>query len=211
MSRLQGAGVGGPRAAGAALRLAVMVVAVGALLLADWHSCAPALRRQPRLIVDGSVGADFEALAQDTWARFLAAFPARLGCFGDVHLRAAYTLDSRAGYDPDTATATVQVPGTPAMLQSALVHEWAHHLEAQCKAHQVLRPAFLAAQQRPPDTPWRPSTLPADMPASLWAEIPSEQYAEAAVEFVLGGRPIPTKARITEEAVRVVARWAAGD
>lgn len=199
------------RAAAIATRLTATVGLAAILLLLDWGACAPAAPRQPRLIVDETVGADFEALAQGTWQQFLAAFPAQRGCFGDVHLHAAYSLDSRAGYDPDTVTVTVQVPGTPAMLRSALVHEWAHHVEFQCREQEALQPAFLAAQRLPPDTPWRPDPMPADAPASLWAEIPSEQYAEATVEYVLGGRPIPTRAHLTEEAVRVVARWARGD
>ncbi len=192
-------------------RRVVTAILVGLLLLAEPAGCAPAARRPPQLIVDESVAPDFEALARETWQQFLAAFAARQGCFGDVHLHAARTLDSRAGYDPDTATVIVEVPGTRAMLQSALVHEWAHHVEFQCRAQDALRPAFLAAQGLPPDTPWRSEVPAADVPASVRAEIPSEQYAEATVEYVLGDRPIPTRARISEEAVRVVARWAAGD
>jgi hypothetical protein len=172
-----------------------------------------AVERHPRLLVDESVGKDLEALALETWDQFLAVFWARRDCFGDVHLRAAYTLGSRAGYDPDTATVTVRVPGTAAMLQSGLIHEWAHHVEFQCEAHQELRAAFLAAQGLTLDTPWRPDDAhrrPADAPASDWAEIPSEQYAEATIELVLGGRPIPTQVHVTLEAIDVVGEWAAG-
>ena len=165
----------------------------------------------PELHVGPSVGADFELVARETWAQFLTTFRARQGCFGDVTLRATSALDSRAAYDPDTATVTVRVPGTRAMLQSALIHEWAHHVEFQCAAHVELRPAFLAAQGLPLDTPWRPDTPPADVPASLWAGIPSEQCAEAAIEAVLGSRPVPTNVRLTREAVRVVQAWARGE
>jgi len=97
------------------------------------------------------------------------------------------------------------------MLQSALVHEWAHHIEFQCEAHKDLRLAFLAAQGLPPDTVWRPDDAPANMPSSQWADIPSEQYAETMIEVVLGRRQIPTNARVTREAVRVIEEWAAGD
>jgi hypothetical protein len=165
----------------------------------------------PRLLVGESVDADFEALALETWDQFLEVFRARWNCFGDVHLEAAYSLDSRAGYDPDTATATVRVPGTAAMLQSGLIHEWAHHVEFQCPAHEALRAAFLAAQGLPLDTPWRPANATTDVAADEWASIPSEQYAEAVVELVLGGRPIPTAAHISPAAVRVVEAWARGD
>jgi hypothetical protein len=165
----------------------------------------------PQLLVDGSVAPDLETLARQTWTEFVQVFAAWRGCFGDVHLRAARALDSRAAYDPATATVTVRVPGTAAMLRSGLLHEWGHHIEFQCQGHEALRPAFLAAQGLPPDTAWRPDVPPADLPAGLWADIPSEQYAEAVIEVVLGGRPVPTNVRLTREAVRIVAEWARGE
>lgn len=164
--------------------------------------------RQPQLIVDESVDADFEALALETWDAFLAVFRQRQGCFGDVRLEATYRLDSRAGYDPDTATATVLVPGTAAMLQSGLIHEWAHHIEFQCQAHEELRAAFLVAQNLAPGTPWRPTGATTNLGSDGWADIPSEQYAEAVVELVLGGRPIPTGAHVSPGAIRIVKDWA---
>jgi len=194
-------------AVGAAILLTSLILAGGIMLSRQTRSAAA----RPRLIVDESVGADLQALAQDTWGQFLTAFAGRAGCFGDVRLRASYDLDSRGDYDPATATVTVRVPGAPAMLQSALLHEWAHHVEFQCPAHQALRPAFLSAQRLPPDTPWRPADTPAELPASEWAAIPSEQYAEAVIELVLGSRPIPTPAHVTPEAVQVIKAWAAGE
>jgi len=162
--------------------------------------------RPPQLIIEDTVASDFETLAIETWAEFLSAFQAQNNCFGNVRLRAAHTLKSRAAYNPDTATVTVRVPGTAAMLQSALIHEWAHHVEFQCPAHKSLRPAFLAAQHLPPNTPWQPDNTP----ANDWDNIPSEQYAEASIEVVLGKRQIPTKVHLTREAVDVVAKWAKG-
>jgi hypothetical protein len=135
-------------------------------------------------------------------------FYARANCFGDVHLRAATDWSSRAAYDPPTATVTVRVPGSAAMLQSALIHEWAHHIEFQCPAEKEMRSAFLAAQDLPPDAVWRPDNTPANTPESEWATIPSEQCAEAAIELVLGERPILTTARVTPAAVRVLKTWA---
>lgn len=186
---------------------AVAVVVV--VVLAPVSCSQP--KELPRLIVDESVAGDFEALAQETWDQFLAVFQARSDCFGDVTLRVTKTLDSRAGYDPETATATVRVPATAAILQDALVHEWAHHIEFQCEDHEELRPAFLAAQGLPPDTAWRPDIPPADIPASMWPDIPSEQYAEATIILVLGRRQITTGVRVKPEAVRVIGEWAAGD
>jgi len=187
-------------------RAAALIVALALLASAQ----PPTVAARPALVMDDSVGADLAALAEETWEQFLAAFPARQGCVGEVRLRARATLDARATYDPDARTVTVRVPGTPAMLASALLHEWAHHLEFHCPAHVALRPAFLAAQRLPPDTPWRPERAPSASSASPWADIPSEQYAEAVVALVLGGRPVPRHAHLTPEAIRVVGRWAAG-
>lgn len=189
-----------------ALLLIVVVGLAGGAASGGWPP-AP----HPRLVCDDSVAADFEALALATWDRFLAVFEARTGCFGDVRLHAAHGLDSRAAYDPASATVTVRVPGTPAMLQSALIHEWAHHVEFQCQAHQELRRAFLVAQGLPPDAPWRLEDPAANTPASTRAKTPSEQYAEATIVVVLGSRPIPNGVRVTQAAVHVVAEWAAGD
>jgi hypothetical protein len=97
------------------------------------------------------------------------------------------------------------------MLQGALVHEWAHHIEFQCDEHYELRSAFLAAQDLPPDMLWRPDSAPANTPVSVWPGIPSEQYAEATVDVVLGRRQIPTKVRITQEAIQAIEVWATGD
>lgn len=191
--------------------LSAILLLVSGATSSDCTSGVSASKRRPQLIVDNSVAADFQVLAEETWDRFLTVFQARSDCFGDVRLHATRTLDSRAAYDPDSATVTVRVPGTPAMLQSALVHEWAHHIEFQCEAHKDIRPAFLAAQDLPPDIAWRPADTPAEMSTSEWADIPSEQYAEATVVLVLGGRQIPTRARVTREAVRVIGDWAAGD
>ncbi len=178
------------------LRLSFVLLA--SLLLA---ACQPA-PGPPRLLVDDSVAPDFEALAQETWQDFLAAFPARTDCFGDVRLQATPDLPSRAAYDPGPAAVSVRVPGAPAFLQSGLVHEWAHHLERQCPEHVQLRPIFLAAQGLPPDADW--------FHGESWASTPSEQYAEAVVVLVLGRRAVSTKAFLTQEAVQVVRAWAQG-
>lgn len=196
-------------------------------VLAVWAAacligCSSAGAAAPQMIADRSVAADLQALADETWLQFLAVFKPRAGCFGDVHLRADYDLDERAAYDPLTAIVTVRVPATKAMLQGALVHEWAHHIEYQCKAHNELRLAFLVAQGLPAGTPWRgdkPNGLPADEPKGgpavatsegAWSSIPSEQYAEATIELVLGSRAISTAARVSPQAIQVIARWAAG-
>jgi hypothetical protein len=164
----------------------------------------------PQLITDNTVAADLKTLADETWSKFLVVFHDRENCFRDVHLHALTNLDSRAAYDPDTATVTIRVPATRVMLQGGLIHEWAHHIEFQCAAHLDLRTPFLVAQGLPTDTPWRTEYTPTNTPESEWAVIPSEQYAEATIELVLGRRQIPTTVRVSVEAVQVIAEWASG-
>lgn len=183
-----------------------LIIVVGLMGCAQSEPSRP--NQLPRLIADDTVADDLRVLAEETWGQFLTTFQARTDCFGDVRLHAAYDLNARAAYDPNTATVTVRVPATPAMLRSALVHEWAHHIEFHCVAQQELRATFLAAQGLPADTQWRPDDVPARTPESIWATIPSEQYAEAAIELVLGRRQIPTTARVSEEAVQVLTAWA---
>jgi hypothetical protein len=183
----------------------VLTVALGVAVV----TCSPR-NETPALLVDESVASDFRLLAEETWTSFLVVFRARASCFGPVTLRATRSLDSRAIYDPDTATVTVRVPGTPAMLQGALVHEFAHHVEFQCPEHMEFRPVFLAAAGLPAGMEWRPGKGAATAPASVFGDIPSEQYAEAAVILVLGRRPVTTGVRVNDEAVRAVEAWATG-
>lgn len=192
------------------LFLAVLLTVLGVTLWRSWPWLGPAAERQPQLIIGDSVASDLAALAGETWTQFLDALGGRTGCFGDVRLAASRALDDRAAYEPDTATVTVRVPGSRVMLQSALIHEWAHHVEFQCQEHEELRAAFMVAQGLPSDGLWRPDVTPADIPSSQWAEIPSEQYAEAMIVLVLGRRQIPTAASVKAEAVRVLAEWVEG-
>ena len=189
------------------------VLAIGMVLAATLGIGAvgcSARKATPALLVDESVASDFRLLAEETWASFLVAFRARADCFGPVTLQVARSLDSRAVYDPDTATVTVRVPGTPAMLKGALVHEWAHHVEFQCPEHMEFRPVFLASLGLPASTVWRPVNGSATAPTNVYGDIPSEQYAEATVILVLGRRPVTTGVRVNDEAVRAVEAWAAG-
>ena len=160
----------------------------------------------PCLIVGPSVDDGFAALAADTWSRFLAVFAPLAPCLPDVHLRASYTLPARAGYDPDAATVTVRVPGSAARLRAALIHEWAHHLEFQCpQALEGFRSPFLAAEGFPPHAVWRPAD--ADTAADHWADLPSEHFAEAVIELVLGHNATPTQIRVHPEAVAAMREW----
>ena len=72
------------------------------------------------------------------------------------------------------------------------------------------QPVFLAALGLPADTEWRPGSGPAGAPSSVRTDVPSEQYAEATVNLVLGRRPVTTGVRVSDEAIRAVQVWATG-
>ncbi|MEZ4867150.1 MAG: hypothetical protein R3C14_37850 [Caldilineaceae bacterium] len=162
----------------------------------------------PQLLIDPSVEPDFAALIHETWEQFMLVFAAKSDCFGDVRIKADYAMTDRAMYDPRTATITVRVPERGSILKGALVHEWAHHVEFQCDAQTEMRAAFIEAQGLPANMPWRLEHGTTNILSSDWANIPSEQYAEAAIVLVLGKRPVWSKALITAEGVEVIRMWA---
>jgi hypothetical protein len=157
---------------------------------------------RPEVHFAAEVPDDLRAVASSTWDRFLQVLPARLGCMADVTLRGAWRFGTRGAYDPRRRLVTVRIPGTASNLRATMVHEFAHHLEFTCSAQRRLRPHFLAAQGFPLTTPWRGG--------HAWAQIPSEQFAEAMVQVVLGaqhGGPVV----IGPEAVQVIRHWGRGD
>jgi hypothetical protein len=179
------------------IMLTIFIAAIGVAVILLAAADSP-----PQLLHDDGVPADLRSLADETWNDFLNAHPARLDCISSPTLEAAWQLDSRAEYRPDTATLAVRVPGTPATLRSELIHEFAHHLEFTCPAHRDLRADFLRAQGFAADTPWDQG--------ETWEETPSEQYAEATVELVDGRRSHRGGIRLTTDAVEVVREWGQG-
>ncbi len=153
---------------------------------------------------DEAVPADLRELASGTWDEFTAAFEARRGCIAPLTLAGDRDLGAQAAYVPDRRTVYVRIPGTAGLLRNALIHEFAHHVEFTCHDDLAgLRPAFLAAQGFPPDAGW--------FDAASWEVTPSEHFAEAAVEAVLGRRLRNRDVLITDEAVALVTGWGAGD
>lgn len=179
------------------------------LLVVIWYlEGNPTPQPMPRLIIDASVHQDFAEVITETWMQFLYVFAARRDCFGDVLVKADYSLSDRAMYDPQTATVSVRVPERASILKGALVHEFAHHVEFQCEAQTEMRVAFIEAQGLPTSTPWRLEDGTTNILSSDWANIPSEQYAETTIVVVLGERPVRTNAPIRAEGMEVVSAWA---
>jgi hypothetical protein len=117
-----------------------------------------------------------------------------------VRVVGAWKLPDRATYDPERQLVTVRVPGTAPNLRATLLHEFAHHLEFTCPEHRDLRPAFLAAQELSPSSPW--------FAGATWEATPSEQFAEATVELVLGRRHAHARVHMSPAALEAIRRWA---
>jgi hypothetical protein len=94
----------------------------------------------------------------------------------------------------------LRIPATAPHIESSLVHEWAHHLEFVCKAHQEFRPPFLRSVGLPPDAGW--------FDGKVWEGIPSEMFASAVVEYVLGRRDEASTIVLDPETIELVRRWA---
>lgn len=157
----------------------------------------------PSLDIADDTPDDLAALAEDTFAEMVAAFPGRVGCLRGVTLEGVRTLDSQARYLPESATLVVRIPATAPQLRRSLVHELAHHLEFACDEHESARPAFLAVQELADGTPW--------FTGASWEETPSEQWATAVVEHVLGERDPRSGIFLQPRAVDLVATWAIAD
>jgi hypothetical protein len=146
---------------------------------------------------------DLRHLTRVTWERFTRAFPARRDCLAPVMVDGVWELDDRATYEPGPRLVSVRIPGSAPNLEASLVHEFAHHLEFTCPEHRRLRSSFLAAQGSPKNAPW--------FEGRTWGSTPSEQFAEATTEFVLGRRPAHARIDVSRAAVRVIGSWAVGD
>lgn len=176
----------------------VLVAAVLALVgIAAWIAFSD---DEPGLVIGETVAADLAALAEDAHGQFVAAAPAVADCMGSLRLEAAPELDDLALYDQSTGIVYVRVPATAASLEASLVHEFAHHLEVVCESHQSLRSEFLIAQGHPVGTDW--------FGAVAWEQRPSEQFAEAVVQVVVGSRSRHQLGlRLSPESVRLVEAW----
>jgi hypothetical protein len=156
----------------------------------------------PTLLFAADTPDDLRQLADETWQDFLDAHAGRLNCIEPVTLEAAWELDTRAEYRPNSRTLAVRVPGTPATLRSELIHEFAHHIEFTCPEQIEMRESFLQAQGFAQDSGW--------FEGATWETTPSEQYAEATVELIVGRRAHTGGILLTSEAVDVVRDWGAG-
>ncbi len=153
----------------------------------------------PKVVFGANTPDDLRGLVDDVFDRFREAFPAAAECIGEVRLEGDWDLADQGEYRALTATITVGIPGPPSRLSHTIVHELAHHLEAACPTQVELRGPFLTAQGFAPGTDW--------FAGDQWEDIPSEQFAEAVVQVVLGWPAVHYRMDLSPEAVELVRRW----
>ena len=175
---------------------AIACVLVGAALL-SWRGPS-----SPPITFAEGTPEDLQRLATQTWAEFIASFPGRRDCIDSVTVAPALELGDRAAYAPEDALVTVRVPGTAPNLRASLIHEFAHHLDHTCPRVRRFRPRFLAAQGLATSRPW--------FAGATWEQMPSEQFADAAVEIVLG-RTSWLRLHAREATLRELRSWGAGE
>ena len=146
--------------------------------------------------------ADLRALIVTTWEQFVEAFPARRSCLAPVTVQGAWELDGRGSYDPGSRLVTIRIPGTAPNLRASLVHEFAHHMEFTCPEQHNVRATFLAVQELPRSASW--------FEGVSWQTTPSEQFAEAVVQAVLGP-PAHPSVLIHPACVALLRAWGRGD
>ena len=154
------------------LALAVTVLAVGG---AVWSvdGLSGTLEPTQRLPLD------VEVAATDVWRQFLLVFGNRQRCMGDVSLTLERSIVGDARCRLAEREIIIQIPTSPVRFGESLVHELGHHMERTCGIESV-ETTFLAAQGFAPGTAW---FGPAE-----WEQTPSEHFAEAVVQIVLGDR-----------------------
>lgn len=180
--------------------LGVMVAVLGYLALDAVSEQVDS--RVPQIEYHEGTPGDVMALGDTTWADLLERFPRHHACLTDVTVSHNWDLGMEAGfYQPGRDHIEIEVPNSRRAIRSVYLHEFGHHLDFRC-ADRELRRAFMIAQGHDPEADWFSDFGP-------WAGRPSEQFAEAVVAVVGGGRLHPD-VRITPSALRVVESWADG-
>lgn len=184
------------------VRRRVVLLALLAALVVGPTASKDDHRPAPVVAVAAGTPDDLRSLVMETWDEFVGSFYARTYCIEPVTVEGAWTLDDRATYDPRRRVIAVRIPATAPSLRASLVHEFAHHVEFTCPAHEQLRPRFLRAQGLSSEASW--------FSGRAWEETPSEHFAEAASVFVLGERPGHLRIAVTPRALAVLGEWARG-
>lgn len=152
----------------------VVAVGVGAAVWARSGNVAtePVVRMRQR------VPAAVEQEVRATVADFVAVFAARRGCIGGAELQLVREIDDGdARYDVAENLIEIEIPTSPRRFRESLVHELAHHVDRSCPDADMLRTDVMTVIGA---TDWTGQ--------ERWEQRPSELWAEAVVEIVLGER-----------------------
>jgi hypothetical protein len=155
----------------------------------------------PQLIAVQDVPADVRAELDTTWTRFTDRFAGRLSCIPDVAVELVRDVNGGdARYVVGRTVIEIEIPTTPARFRESLAHELGHHVEHTCAEFAELR-GVLHPRWGGPARPWARG--------AVWAETPSERWAEGVVLVVNGERVRHAREMpIDDETVALIAAWA---
>ncbi len=177
----------------------VVVFASAGVALAAWFGWfRPA--REPVVRFGQPIPADVEAEARAAVADYVGVFAARRACAPPADVVLVRDVEGGdARYVAEDGRVEIEIPTTPARFRESLVHELAHHLEHRCADFGELREAWLAQA----GGAWSGH--------QRWEDRPSEQWAEAVVDIVLGERILHGDEMVLDpELVALVREWADG-
>jgi hypothetical protein len=156
---------------------------------------------EPVVRLQQHVPAAVEREVRATVAEFVAVFEDRRECIGGSELRLVRAIDEGdARYVGAEQLIEIEIPTSPRRFRDSLVHELAHHVERTCPDAADLREAIVAATGA---TAWAGQ--------ARWEHRPSELWAEAVVQIVLGervrfARSVPLDDAVVDAARRWIAR-----
>ena len=147
------------------------------------------------------VPAAVEQEVRATVAAFVAVFESHRGCIGGAELELVRRIDDGdARYVAADELIEIEIPTSPRRFRESLVHELAHHVDHSCPHAAALRTDLMETVGA---THWTGQ--------ERWERRPSELWAEAVVEIVLGERvrferSVPLDPGVVEAARRWIAQ-----
>jgi hypothetical protein len=155
-----------------------VAVIAGAAVAGAVLGQAGGMAAEPVVRLRQRVPAAVEQELRATVAEFVAVFAPRRGCVGGAELQLVREVDDGdARYVAAEALIEIEIPTSPRRFRESLVHELAHHVAHSCPDADVLRADVMTAIGA---IDWTGQ--------ERWDQRPSELWAEAVVDIVLGER-----------------------
>lgn len=178
-----------------AVVIVVVIVVAGAGVGFALRARSDSVAAEPVVRLRQRVPAVVEQEVRATIADFVAVFAARRGCIGGAEVELVREVDDGdARYVATENLIEIEIPTSPRRFRESLVHELAHHVDHSCPDADVLRTDVMTAIGA---TDWSGQ--------ERWEQRPSELWAEAVVQIVLGERvrferSIPLDDRVVDAA-----------